>query len=104
METTDTTISTPTAPVASLYVPSDEFKTKVHEFMRSLFELPEERLIPSAHLFQDLGLDSLDAIDLAMHLQVKYNVMLSNEQMQSIRTLQDIYDLESSFTNHVAPQ
>lgn len=94
-------ISQPAQQVTAPLIPSEDFQLKVQEFMSSLFEIPATKLVPTAHLYQDLGLDSLDAIDLAMHIQVKYKVTLSNEDLQRIRTLQDIYDLEPKLHAHL---
>lgn len=56
------------------------------------FEIPEEKLQPEAHIFQDLGLDSLDIVDLVVALQQKFGVKIRNDQrMRDIRTLGDVY-------------
>ena len=56
------------------------------------FEIEPERLQPEAHIFTDLGLDSLDIVDLVVALQKGFGVNIRNEeQVRDIRTLQDIY-------------
>lgn len=56
------------------------------------FEIERERLQPEAHIFTDLGLDSLDIVDLVVALQKGFGVNIRNEeQVREIRTLQDIY-------------
>ena len=58
------------------------------------FEIPMEQLRPDANLFQDLGLDSLDAVDLIVAVQQKFGVKIrADERIRSIRTLQSLYDL-----------
>jgi acyl carrier protein len=57
------------------------------------FETEKERLQPDAHIFRDLGLDSLDIVDLVAALQKSFGVNIRNEErIRNIRTLQDIYD------------
>ncbi|MBU1054540.1 MAG: acyl carrier protein [Proteobacteria bacterium] len=57
------------------------------------FEIEKELLKPEVNIFQDLGLDSLDVVDLVVALQEKFGVKIRNdERIQTIRTLQDIYD------------
>ena len=58
-----------------------------------LFEVPEEKLTPNANLFTDLGLDSLDAIDLMITFESRLNVKLDQSAASKIRTLTDVYDL-----------
>ncbi|MFH2046190.1 MAG: acyl carrier protein [Pseudomonadota bacterium] len=57
------------------------------------FEIEKELLKPEVNIFQDLGLDSLDVVDLVVALQEKFGVKIRNdERIQTIRTLQDIYN------------
>ena len=61
------------------------------------FEIEKERLKPDAHIFTDLGLDSLDIVDLVAALQKSFGVNIRNEEkVRNIRTLQDIYDFISA--------
>ncbi len=56
------------------------------------FEIEKEKLQPQAHIFNDLGLDSLDIVDLVVALQESFGVKIRNEEkVRNIRTLQDIY-------------
>lgn len=56
-------------------------------------EVEEELLKPEAALFTDLGLDSLDMVDLMVGLQRKFKISLrQSEDMRKIVTLQDLYD------------
>lgn len=73
--------------------------SKINATMMELFELPADKLTPEAHLFADLGLDSLDAIDLIMKFQTEFGMTLSNQEMQSIRTMSDVYALVKKATD-----
>ena len=56
-------------------------------------EVEEELLKPEAGLFTDLGLDSLDMVDLMVGLQRKFKISLrQSEERRQIITLQDLYD------------
>jgi acyl carrier protein len=56
------------------------------------FEIPKDKLAPQANIFNDLGLDSLDIVDLVVALQKKFGIMIrSDERVRNIRTLGDIY-------------
>ena len=74
-----------------------EIIDKTNKVFEESFEIEKERLVPQAHIFTDLGLDSLDIVDLIVALQNAFGVKIRNEErVRDIRTLQDIYNFISS--------
>jgi acyl carrier protein len=64
----------------------------VNEVFVESFEIEPGQLQPDKHVFNDLGLDSLDVVDLVVALQKKFGVKIRNdERVRNIRTLKDIY-------------
>lgn len=56
------------------------------------FELDPADLTPEKEIFADLGLDSLDIVDLVIALQRKFGIPLrDNEELRRIVTLGDVY-------------
>ncbi len=73
---------------------------KINKVFEESFEIEKERLVPEAHIFTDLGLDSLDIVDLVVALQNAFGVKIRNEEkVRDIRTLKDIYQFISSLKN-----
>lgn len=72
---------------------TEEIVSKVNELMQQGFEIPQEKLNPTATLFDELGLDSLDAVDMLVHLEEKMGIRVNSEKLMAVRTLQDIYNL-----------
>lgn len=69
-----------------------EIITMVNEVFVESFEIAPEKLQPQMNIFQDLGLDSLDIVDLVVALQNKFKIKIQNdERIRNIRTLEDIY-------------
>jgi acyl carrier protein len=56
------------------------------------FEIDESAIKPDARLKDDLGLESLDFVDIAVIVQKEFGLTLKGEEMTSIRTLQNLYD------------
>lgn len=54
------------------------------------FELPSDSVTLEATLFEDLELDSIDAVDIAVRLQKFTNKKISPEEFKEIRTIQDV--------------
>jgi acyl carrier protein len=57
------------------------------------FELPADLIRPEAHVVDDLDLDSIDAIDLAVCLEEELGVSFGKQDLAGVRTLQDVVDL-----------
>jgi acyl carrier protein len=77
-----------------------EIIDKTNKVFEESFEIEKERLVPQAHIFTDLGLDSLDIVDLVVALQNSFGVKIRNEEgVRDIRTLQDIYQFISAIKN-----
>lgn len=70
-----------------------EIVGKVNEVFVESFEIKKEALKSEAKIFNDLGLDSLDIVDLVVALQKKFGVSIrDDERVRNIRTLGDIYN------------
>jgi len=57
-----------------------------------------EMVTPSAELGEDLGVDSVDAVEFALALEREFNVALPDEIIAEVRTVQDVVDLVSERT------
>ncbi|TAL26372.1 MAG: acyl carrier protein [Nitrospirae bacterium] len=77
-----------------------EIINAVNKVFEESFEIEKERLQPQAHIFNDLGLDSLDIVDLVVALQKSFGVNIRNEEnIRNIRTLGDVYQFISELKN-----
>ena len=57
-----------------------------------LFEIDPQDITPEARLYEDLELDSIDAVDMIVHLQKKTGKKIKPETFKSVRTVQDVVD------------
>ena len=70
----------------------DEILRWVTETLKHEFQLRDEDLLPGAHLIDDLDLDSIDAVDLAVNVEQELGLALSEGELKSIQTIQDVVD------------
>lgn len=68
----------------------EEIFCQVQEAMMELFELEEDAVKREAHLFQDLGLDSIDAVDLVVRLKNTTGMKVTPDEFKSVRTVEDV--------------
>ncbi|MCK6834408.1 acyl carrier protein [Enterobacter bugandensis] len=60
--------------------------------LTKLFEIDPQDIRPEARLYEDLELDSIDAVDMIVHLQKKTGKKIKPETFKSVRTVQDVVD------------
>ena len=68
----------------------EEIFEKLKTILVDDFEIAPEKLTLDANLFEDLELDSIDAVDLAVKLQEFTEKKISPENFKQIRTVNDI--------------
>ena len=68
----------------------EEIYTKLWEILVEDFEISKDIITPNANLFEDLELDSIDAVDLAVKLQTFTNKKITPENFKEIRTVDDV--------------
>ncbi len=62
----------------------------VHQLLVEQFDVPAKDIQPSANLADDLGIDSIDAVDMIVHMREVTGKRLTPEQFRTVRTVQDI--------------
>jgi len=71
----------------------EEIVDAVNSTFVEMLEVPAGELAPEKEIFKDLGLDSLDMVDLMIGLQRKFGISLrQNEEIRKIVTLGDVYN------------
>ncbi len=71
---------------------SEEVFEVIKDYFINEFEVPEEKITLEAHLFTDLGLDSIDALDMIGMLESKTDIDVDEEELKKIRTVKDVVD------------
>ncbi|KAA5971106.1 MULTISPECIES: acyl carrier protein [unclassified Pantoea] len=70
----------------------EEIYQEVSALLTSLFEIAPEDIHPEARLYEDLELDSIDAVDMVVHLQKRTGRKIKPETFRAVRTVQDVVD------------
>ncbi len=69
-----------------------EIIERVDASLAEEFELDRADMVPEATLFDDLGLDSLDMVDMVIALEHAFKIKIRDEEeIRKIRTLEDIH-------------
>ena len=74
----------------------DEILERLTEVLVQSFEIDPAEIRLESHVADDLDLDSIDAIDLAVGLRERTGLDLSEEELKGIRIVRDIVELLGS--------
>jgi len=69
-----------------------EIFAALSDALQDMFEVPADKITETALLYQDLDLDSIDAIDLVVKLQELTGKKIKPEQFKTVRTVGDVVD------------
>jgi acyl carrier protein len=68
----------------------EQIYQKISAVLVELFEIDPAAIHPEAHLYQDLDIDSIDAVDLVVELKKMTGKKIKPEDFKSVRTVQDV--------------
>ena len=69
-----------------------EIEDKVREFLIEDLEVEEDVIAPEAKLKDDLGIDSLDFVDIVVIVERKFGFKIKPEEMEGVTTLKAFCD------------
>jgi acyl carrier protein len=70
--------------------------------MITMFELSPSEVHPGARLVDDLGLDSIDAVDLSVRIQEITGETIEEDQLKSIETVSDIFTVVQQLVSNAS--
>jgi acyl carrier protein len=70
-----------------------EVEAGLREIMTARLGVDPAAIAPAARLVEDLGLDSLDAVELAMAAERRFQVGIAEEQLAGLHTVADVVAL-----------
>ena len=76
-----------------------EIEEKVREFLIDDLEVEEDKIAPEALLKDDLGIDSLDFVDIVVIVEKNFGFKIQPEEMGGVKTLKDVCDYIESKVN-----
>lgn len=76
-----------------------EIYQQITTLLVKLFEIDEADIKPESRLYEELELDSIDAVDLVVHLQKVTGKKIMPEMFKSVRTVQDVVDAVDNLLN-----
>jgi acyl carrier protein len=70
----------------------EEIYNHLRNLLVELFELQPEQITPEANLYEDLDIDSIDAVDLILKLKDYTGRKIQPQAFKHVRTVNDVVD------------
>ena len=77
----------------------EEIFNKIKKDLVALFELDEDDISMDSKIFEDLDLDSIDAVDLIVKIQKEIGKRISPEDFKQVRTIGDVVEVLYRISN-----
>ncbi|MFH0985790.1 MAG: acyl carrier protein [Candidatus Omnitrophota bacterium] len=72
---------------------ADQIFPKIRKALAKLLKIPESRVSLEANLKNDLGVDSVDNLDLLFAIEDGFKLKISEEKAAHLRTVNDVVEL-----------
>lgn len=70
----------------------EEIERKIREFLVEDLEIDEEKISEEARLKEDIGIDSLDFVDIVVIVEKKFGFKIKPEEMKGVKTFVQFVD------------
>lgn len=73
----------------------EEIKKEVRKLVSEITEVSEDKLKDDAKFVEDLGVDSMMALEIVASIEKKYRITVPEEEIPRIHSLSNIFELLS---------
>ncbi len=70
----------------------DNFE-KVRDIIVEQLEVDPADVKPESTFLEDLGADSLDAVELVMAIEAEFDISVADEELEQLKTVQDLLNV-----------
>ena len=74
-------------------ITEERIRVEIKRLIAAVTEREPEEVPDTASFAEDLGVDSVDAVEFTLALEREFNVTLPDEIIADVRTVQDVVDL-----------
>jgi acyl carrier protein len=74
----------------------EDILDRVTTIIADITDIPKAELLPEKNLREDLEIDSLTTVELAVTIQDEFDIEVDDEKLKELKTVQDIVDLVQS--------
>lgn len=68
----------------------DDYLARIRELLSAEFEVNADHVVPQARLYEDLDIDSIDAVDLVVRLNEMTGKKVPPDKFKAVKTVGDV--------------
>ncbi len=72
---------------------TDKIKKEIKKMISDITEIPEEKITDDAKFTEDLGIDSMMALEIVANIEKKYKVVIPEEEIPKVNSFKSVYTL-----------
>lgn len=69
---------------------------RIQKVFEETMNVDASEVVPTANLAEDLDIDSLAAVELALELENEFGIEISDDELANLKTVQDVMDCIAS--------
>ncbi len=77
----------------------EEIFAMVADLLEELFEVDKSSITMETNLYEDLDIDSIDAVDLVVKLKTVTGKKIQPDEFKAVRTMENVVDVVSGLVN-----
>jgi acyl carrier protein len=70
----------------------DPLRTELRGLISEIVEVEEEKILPDADIFRDLGADSMQILEIVAAVETRYQIAFEESDLATMRTLVAVHD------------
>lgn len=80
-------------------VAKNGLEREIRAIIAEILEVDEEKITPDARFVEDLGMDSMMALEVLASAEKKYKIKIPEENLTKVTSLRNVVDIVGNLTN-----
>ena len=76
---------------------ANNLEQELREIIAKIVEVEPEKITPEAKFIEDLGMDSMMALEILVAIEKKYKIQIPEEKLNRIRNLKEVIKLAEEY-------
>jgi acyl carrier protein len=74
-------------------------ENEIKEIIAGILEVEPEKIAPEAKFVEDLGMDSMMALEIVASIEKKYKITIPEEALMKLASLNDVINITKQYLN-----